>query len=134
MIVNFSRLISHSYLVFGGNCVNVMRLRNSRFHIKTWTRILTTANQCVTIELRRPFLVLSISNLSWCLKQIGTMKKKPSISIILPQKALLNLLILTSNNGNVISYDLNKHKHKTYLSGPKNLYNSHEIIKYKIKL
>ena len=36
------------------NCVNVMRLRNSRFHFWTWTRILTTATQCVTIELRRP--------------------------------------------------------------------------------
>ncbi len=38
-----------------GICVYVMRLKNSRFHFGTWTRILTTVTQCDTIELRRPF-------------------------------------------------------------------------------
>ena len=36
-----------------GNCVNMLWLRNSSFHFGIWTRILTTATQCFTIELRR---------------------------------------------------------------------------------
>ena len=38
-----------------GNCVNVLRLRNSTNPFGTWTRILSTATQCITIELRRPY-------------------------------------------------------------------------------
>ena len=49
----------HSYTT-KGNCVNVLQLWNSSFHFGTWTRILTTATQCVTIELRRPYYYLEI--------------------------------------------------------------------------
>ena len=33
------------------NCVNMLWLWNSSLHFGTWTRILSTATQCVTIEL-----------------------------------------------------------------------------------
>ncbi len=45
-----------------GNCVNMLWLRNSSFNIRIWTRILTTATQCVTIELRRPLCFLINGN------------------------------------------------------------------------
>ncbi len=36
----------------------IVLMRNSSFHSWTWTRILTTATPCVTIELRRPFITI----------------------------------------------------------------------------
>ena len=58
-----------------GNCVNVLPSRNSSFHFGTWIRILTTATQCVTIELRRPNIHSTPNAIKNMIFQIFNLKK-----------------------------------------------------------
>ena len=48
-----------------GNCVYVLPLRNSSFNLGTWTRILTTETQSVTIETRRPLYYRHCPQKNW---------------------------------------------------------------------
>ena len=78
-----------------GNCVTVLKRKNSSFHFRIWTRILTTTTKWVNIELRPVSYsqgIVSVNLLNCRVYKVFRAKKEEDKSIFFDQLRLSFLL------------------------------------------